>query len=280
MEYNIFYSWQTDSPRACNKDFVREALDEAVATKNPTIEDRAFVETGMDRVPGTPEVATIMFDKIRKSSIFLADVTLVGTIPASGPDRVPKRTANPNVLLEMGYAAGTMGWDRIICVMNEHFGKQEDQPVDVRNRRYPINYTLDPQDAKDKPKRAIAKKELVSDLQLAIEVLEIAEHAAVENAIESLDIDCMHLMLRTGRKTGFVFDNPTKLRPWLNIFTFKAAITRLIGFRFVVVRYISNHHGVEYSYQWTYLGKLALAKLGIRKHLDDQDPPESHHLRE
>lgn len=275
MEYSIFYSWQSDTSRRSNKDFIREALAEAVATKNPTIEDWPVIESGMERVPGTPEIATIMFEKIRKSSIFVADVTLVGNINPSQSNRVAKRTPNPNVLLEMGYAAGTAGWSRIICIMNEHFGKREDQPIDVRNRRYPISYTLDPSDEIDEAKRSRAKTKLVRDLQDAIETLETAEHAAVDNAIESLDTDCMHLMQLTGRKTRFVVANPTKIRQWMNLFTSKAAITRLIGFRFVVARYVSDNRNIEYSYHWTYLGKLALVKLGIRSHLDDQDPPES-----
>jgi len=64
-----------------------------------------------------------MFNRIRRSAIFVGDMTLVGTIAKAGSGNL-KLVPNPNVLMEMGYAAGTIGWGRIICVMNEHFGER------------------------------------------------------------------------------------------------------------------------------------------------------------
>lgn len=34
--------------------------------------------------------------------------------------------------------------------MNEAFGRRDHQPFDVRNRRYPIDYTLDPKNLSQK----------------------------------------------------------------------------------------------------------------------------------
>ena len=85
MGYSIFYSWQSDAPGDCNRAFIRQALDEAVASLAPgaTVEDSPRVESGMDGIAGTPEVATIMFTRIKKSAVFLGDMTLVGTIAES-----------------------------------------------------------------------------------------------------------------------------------------------------------------------------------------------------
>ena len=148
MNYSIFYSWQSDSPGDCNRTFIRHALDAAITSLGGgvTIEDSPRVESGMEGIAGTPEVATVMFTRIKKSAIFIGDMTLVGTIAKAGSDEV-KRVPNPNVLLEMGYAAGTIGWGRVICVMNEHFGKRTELPFDVRNRRFPIDYSLAPGDS-------------------------------------------------------------------------------------------------------------------------------------
>src|SRR5437899_2419856 len=121
-DYTIFYSWQTDSPQECNKRLIRDAIDAAVDAigSGITVEDSPRVESGMEGVAGTPEVASVMFDKIGESAIFLGDVTLVGTIQKTTNKEgdCTKKTSNPNVALEMGYAAGILGWGRIICVIN------------------------------------------------------------------------------------------------------------------------------------------------------------------
>ena len=70
MEPTIFYSWQSDSPGHCNRNFIRKALDEAVALILPTgtVNDSPRVDSGMERIAGSPEVASVMFDKIKKSA--------------------------------------------------------------------------------------------------------------------------------------------------------------------------------------------------------------------
>jgi len=50
---------------------------------------------------------------------------------------------NPNVVFELGYAVQRLGWERVICVANTHFGAIEALPFDVRQRRVK-GYTLDP----------------------------------------------------------------------------------------------------------------------------------------
>src|SRR5260370_37228376 len=114
MEYTIFYSWQSDSDRSINRDFIRAALEEAAAAirQGAQVEDFPRIDSGLENESGSPEIATVMFKKIRDSAIFVSDVTLVGTIPARGRGAA-KRVPNPNVSLEMGYAAGRIGYERI-----------------------------------------------------------------------------------------------------------------------------------------------------------------------
>src|SRR3954462_960233 len=144
MEYTIFYSWQTDSPERSNRAFIRDCLKDAAAaiSANAKIEPSPRVDSGMEGVCGTPEVASVMFQKIDKCAVFVGDMTLVGAIEPSKHGKERKRVPNPNVLLEMGYAASRIGWQRVICVINEHFGKRAELPFDVRNRRFPIDYTV------------------------------------------------------------------------------------------------------------------------------------------
>ena len=46
-----------------------------------------------------------------------------------------KLTPNPNVLIELGYAIHLLGWERIICVNNVKYGKNELLPFDLRSHR-------------------------------------------------------------------------------------------------------------------------------------------------
>jgi hypothetical protein len=58
MGISVFYSWQSDAPDKCNRRFIRDALDAAVAEigKGAEVLDAPRVEFGMEGVPGTHSV--------------------------------------------------------------------------------------------------------------------------------------------------------------------------------------------------------------------------------
>ena len=88
---------------------------------------------------GTPDVMHSIFDKIDDCDLFIADVSIVGNYlpPKSVEDDDPKSKffPNPNVLLELGYAAASKTWDRCICFANTNFGGIADLPFDLNHRR-------------------------------------------------------------------------------------------------------------------------------------------------
>jgi len=181
MEYTISYSWQSDSDRTINRDFIGTALEEAVAAirQGAQVEDFPRIDSGMENQSGSQEIATIMFKKIRDSAIFVGDMTLVGTIPPRGRG-APKRVPNPNVSIEMGYAAGRIGYERIIGVMNANKGRPEELPIDYRNKRFPITYRLDLPDQADASE---VKAQLAKELKEAIEEVIECEYLAVDDTI-------------------------------------------------------------------------------------------------
>ena len=71
-----------------------------------------------------------------------------------------EKTPNPNVLLELGFAASVIGWDNIICVYNTAFGIVEDLPFDLKFRR-PLLYQYSENNEKD-------KDSLIKQLEAAI----------------------------------------------------------------------------------------------------------------
>jgi hypothetical protein len=60
-----------------------------------------------------------------------------------------RRTPNPNVLFELGYAVAHLGWQRVIMLFNDEFGKLLDAPFDIDRHRI-SSYKLSPNDAKNK----------------------------------------------------------------------------------------------------------------------------------
>jgi hypothetical protein len=136
MEIIIFYSWQSDKPSKNNKNFIQSATEKAIKRihKDANLKFEPSLDRDTKNVPGSPEIVRTILGKIEKSHIFLCDVTII----ADEKRPIP----NPNVLIELGYAAAKMGWERIICVMNEQHGTPEALPFDLRHRRWPITYNI------------------------------------------------------------------------------------------------------------------------------------------
>ena len=86
---------------------------------------------------GAPEISTTILRKIEDCSIFVADVTPVGSLIDG------RATPNPNVLFELGYAWHRLGESRVILVLNEAFGSPMDLPFDLLKRSL-VLYRRDP----------------------------------------------------------------------------------------------------------------------------------------
>jgi hypothetical protein len=68
--------------------------------------------------------------------MFVADLTIIN------PRAKGRRTPNPNVLIELGYAVPTLGWDRILLIQNTTNGGPDQLPFDLRGRRV-VAYQLE-----------------------------------------------------------------------------------------------------------------------------------------
>lgn len=69
---------------------------------------------------GMPDITESIFTKISNSSVFIADISIINDA------WINRKTPNPNVLIELGYAARTLGWDKIICIFNSDYGSFND----------------------------------------------------------------------------------------------------------------------------------------------------------
>jgi hypothetical protein len=174
MSYKIFYSWQSDIPRKINRDFIEDALRQAIINLGQDFEvtealrEELVFDQGMEGISGAPPVAETIFSKIQSCAIYVADMTFVAK---SDKGRL---IANPNVLIEYGYAINTISYHRTIPVLNEVFGapisgNTFNMPFDIRHNRNPITYFLE---EKASPKRYThAQNKLSQDLTEAIRLI-------------------------------------------------------------------------------------------------------------
>lgn len=131
MKSVIFYSWQSDIKATFCRSFIQNALEQAA--KQIKKDEQTQIDPVIDRdtagVKGSPDISHTIFSKIKLANLFVADVTIIN----SGTKE--KATPNPNVLVELGYAASQLGWDRVVLVQNIAFGGPEMLPFDLRSRR-------------------------------------------------------------------------------------------------------------------------------------------------
>lgn len=144
----IFWSWQSDSPGSIGRFFVRDALRDAIQalkTGEDVLEPHerdaaARLELDSDRqgVPGSPDLAATIFEKIEAADVFVADVTLVGATPDG------KKLINSNVAIEYGHAHKALSFQRVLMIQNHHYGDGDDLPFDLRQKSWPLHYSLAP----------------------------------------------------------------------------------------------------------------------------------------
>jgi hypothetical protein len=154
----IFWSWQSDTPGKIGRFLVRDSLQEAIQQlkEAPDIEEPTTKENrealhldhDVKGVTGSPDLASTIFDKIDVSEVVVADVTLVGqtpdTIDAKKAPVPGKKLINSNVAIELGYALRAVTDKHVLMVFNEHYGKHEALPFDLRHKGGSITFSLAP----------------------------------------------------------------------------------------------------------------------------------------
>ena len=250
----VFYSWQSDLPPDSTRSVVKEAAIQAITglSKDLSLEDSPRLDQDTHGRSGTPAVGETIFRKIEHSAVFLADVSIVGkSIPRGGQKE--KCISNPNVLIEQGYAAARIGWDRIILVMNKHYGSPERLPFDLKFRRFPATFNLGPQSEK----RPAAVDALGATLKSAIGTCLAAEYVRVDAIMAQLASYARNF-IRDHHGASVIYetsrDNNIVSRDDL-------AILQLLELN--VIQCIQYTREIPYAYTWSYLGRQCIARLGL-----------------
>jgi hypothetical protein len=131
MRVTSFYSSQSDLPNNTNRGFIERALEKAIDSIKAEAEMviEPCLERDVQGETGSPDIAQTIFRKIEACRIFIGDVSIINPVTT-----IDRKTPNPNVLLELGYAAKTLTWEYVICVYNTAFGGVKDLPFDLQTR--------------------------------------------------------------------------------------------------------------------------------------------------
>ena len=132
-EYRVFFSWQSDLPIDLTTGAIREALSQAINDiegRYPGI--KVFSEEATSNTAGSPDIPSTIFGKISLADIFISDITTINGYAEADKRKV----ANPNVLIELGFALSELGPERLIMLFNQVLGQfPQDLPFDIDNRR-------------------------------------------------------------------------------------------------------------------------------------------------
>ena len=107
MSRTIFYSWQNDLPAKSHRNYLDQCIRLAVKALQKENDVHVYMEYDRDTMGlmGSPDITESIFDKIDKSVMFVCDISIIN---AGSED---KKTPNPNVLMELGYAVSKLGWE-------------------------------------------------------------------------------------------------------------------------------------------------------------------------
>lgn len=156
--HTIFYSWQSDNSKSRN--FIQSVLN---TVKRELEKDGTYqieIDSDTRGVPGAPNIPATIFKKIENADLFVADLTIIN-FNESG-----RKTPNPNVLLETGYAIHALGWDRIVLLFNEDVGSIDDQLFDLKQHRL-TGFSL-----LDEKKKANSQKRLMTNIITNLQMLD------------------------------------------------------------------------------------------------------------
>ena len=118
-KFKVFYSWQSDLPKDQTRNFIRKCIDEAIDLAEESEAIEAVRDEATTGVTGSPNIVTTLFDKIDDCDLFIADISLCFAEIQNNK----KKSPNPNVMLELGYAVKRLGFwiDDIITAQQNSF---------------------------------------------------------------------------------------------------------------------------------------------------------------
>jgi len=205
-QQTVFYSWQSWTDGGANRSFIEDCLERAIKEicKDDSLRLDPVIDRDTQGVPGAADIANTIFGKVADADVFVADVSFVQELGAL------RRTPNPNVLVELGFALSKLGEGKVVCVLNLATGRVEDLPFDIRGRSvatYDLISKLQTVDENEwQALRAEQRKQLVGKLKHSIVTILSTPDPALSTFVNEM-IEKLILAIIFG---GEVDDRPIK----------------------------------------------------------------------
>lgn len=160
----LFLSWQSD--RKESRRFISSVIEKIPAKLSDIV--TVNVDKDTVNVPGSPDIGDTIFEKIDRCDLFIADITLI-----NDKESGYRKTPNPNVLIELGYAIKTLGWNRILLLQCIDYGDVEEIPFDINHRRIcSFSLGIDEESVKDKSeKKKQSMQKVIQNIETSIRLL-------------------------------------------------------------------------------------------------------------
>lgn len=125
----LFYSWQSDHSKT--RSYIEGALKKALEKLASSIDVENAPRLDKDTLGevGAVSITSVIKNKISKSKIFLADVSLIDK------GQNGKKLVNQNVMFELGYAFGKKTEKAVMLVANKDLGDANELPFDIAQNR-------------------------------------------------------------------------------------------------------------------------------------------------
>jgi hypothetical protein len=175
MTQFIFFSWQSSRRPREGRNLIERVLKIAIenlskdAALEQAIRDGLDLDKDTKNVPGNPPIFDTILAKIDRAAIFVPDLTSVAK--REDGQLIP----NPNVLIEYGWALKSIGYHRIVPVMNIGYGdpRTASLPFDMAHLRFPMTYDL-AEGASDADRRSV-RAALARELERALRTIFTSE---------------------------------------------------------------------------------------------------------
>lgn len=255
MAHTAFFAWQLDTPAEQNKTFIWNALKDATAAValSAVLEQSPRPESDTGGVPGSPNIVETIFKRIRNCAFFVADLTFTAKTDAG------KCVPNPNVLIELGYAARSIGWERTILVLNQAYGKAKELPFDILQHRWPIEYRMSEQTQVGQRRF----DQLSDALKAAIGSCEQHILTRAEEMANSLDTATLDVVARYGSSQFIDMQlPPRKAGEYLVSLDHILAIRQLIS---IGALHVTHAPAIGIGYEWTYDGRRIIDVINMKQ---------------
>lgn len=192
MAFKIFYSWQAKLIPRFNRNFIEDALKDAIKQLKKELNDVSpdfYLDRDTKDIPGLPNIPMTIKEKVRFCDVFVGDVTFIAYTDTNIPqanrtlkDRLLGRNKwiregvySTNVAEELGTAiGGARGSERVITIMNTAYGTPDQLNFDSKQSRFPLTYHYDVKTTDEQ--RANEKKKLIAGLKERIRLILETEH--------------------------------------------------------------------------------------------------------